>query len=347
MGRGADAGGRNNKANRDRWLGEINDVIFGKKFKDNMTHGWNLALAQLMKVTAPAAAAAETVREVEPDFSFDGKRPTTQEDVKRILFSEEVIRMVHDGRMEQAIALLYKWVYYLTMEGCKLNWISEATSEYMRSMEYKVELGRECARDIRLSMHSIDRIGKKSATNSFVTGIKREIQRKWGIEVLMSSVIHEDDEDLVSGKMEVVDIKSYLPRRVLSDMTRKDGTFFQVRHLNAYDVDVTTRMNAKVDEIVHWAREQSIDEASLQSSISECFSRCGAKTSNDDMKSTFNSFNSPLTSAGGKGAEVGVDGESGNVDDTPTAHVTTDVEPNNYVGYATLLREEGGGRRNQ
>ena len=38
-----------------------------------------------------------------------------------------------------------------------------------------------------------------------------------------------------------------------------------------------------------------------------------------------------------------MDGESGNVDDTPTAHVTTDVELNNYVGFATLLGEEGGG----
>ena len=45
MGGGADACGRNNKANRDRWRGEIKDVIFGKKFKDNMTHGWNLGLA--------------------------------------------------------------------------------------------------------------------------------------------------------------------------------------------------------------------------------------------------------------------------------------------------------------
>ena len=115
-----DAGGRNTIANRKLWRSEIKDVIFGKKFRDNMTHGWNLGLAQLMEIpvsTAAVAAAAATVREVESDFSFNGKGPTTQEDVKRILFSQEVIRMVHDGQMEQAIALLYKWVYYLTIEG--------------------------------------------------------------------------------------------------------------------------------------------------------------------------------------------------------------------------------------
>ena len=42
------------------------------------------------------------------DFSFQGKTPTTQDDVKEILFGEEVTKMMKGGNLSDPIALLYK-----------------------------------------------------------------------------------------------------------------------------------------------------------------------------------------------------------------------------------------------
>ena len=57
------------------------------------------------------------------DFSFRGRTPTTMEDVTKILFGDEVIKMVKDGHFAAAFGLLFKWGYYLTMEGCTSTWV--------------------------------------------------------------------------------------------------------------------------------------------------------------------------------------------------------------------------------
>ena len=47
-----------------------------------MTMGWNTELAKLMKPEENIRGGV--------DFSFRGKTPTTQDDVKEIIFGEEV-----------------------------------------------------------------------------------------------------------------------------------------------------------------------------------------------------------------------------------------------------------------
>ena len=51
------------------------------------------------------------------NFSFRGKTPTTMEDVTKILFGDEVIKMVRDGNLAAAFGLIFQWGYYMTMEG--------------------------------------------------------------------------------------------------------------------------------------------------------------------------------------------------------------------------------------
>ena len=80
----------------------------------------------------------------EVDLSFQGETPTTQADVKEILFRDEVTTMVKSGNLAEPMALLYKWGYYLTMEGCSLNWTTKATKDYIELKGYNVELGNEC-----------------------------------------------------------------------------------------------------------------------------------------------------------------------------------------------------------
>ena len=66
------------------------------------------------------------------NFSFCGKTPTTQEDVKKILFGEEVTQMVRSGSLAEPMALLFKWGYYLTMEGGKSDWAEKAVCGYIK-----------------------------------------------------------------------------------------------------------------------------------------------------------------------------------------------------------------------
>ena len=143
----------NNLAGRRSWLKKIHDEVLGKPYRDAMTMGWNTGLATLMKPEENIRGGV--------DFSFRGKTPTTQDDVKEILFGEEVTKMVKSGNLTEPMALLYKCGYYLTMEGYSLNWTSNATIEYIRIMGYNVELGHNCVIDKQMTINSWNRIGSK------------------------------------------------------------------------------------------------------------------------------------------------------------------------------------------
>ena len=107
------------------------------------------------------------------DFAFRGKTPTTMEDVTKILFGDEVIKMVKDGHFAAAFGLLFKWGYYLTMEGCTSTWAEVATENYIRTQGFRVVLGNRCVGEKHMSSHGWHRIGRKMATNSFQTTLRR------------------------------------------------------------------------------------------------------------------------------------------------------------------------------
>ena len=156
----------NNNAGRNSWLKRIQVEVLGKKYRDVMIMGWNTGPAKLMKPEENTRGGV--------DFSFRGKTPTTQDDVKEILFGEEVTKMVKSGNLAEPMALLYKWGYYLMMKGCLLNWALNATIEYIRIMGYNVELGNNCVMDKKMIIHSWNRIGSKMAIKSFQTNLQQK-----------------------------------------------------------------------------------------------------------------------------------------------------------------------------
>ena len=81
--------------------------------------------------------------------------------MKRILFGDVVTKMVESGRLEEPMALLFKWAYSLLMEGCSHDWVSSTMKLYMESQGYKIELGNKCNGNHEISMHGLHRIGKK------------------------------------------------------------------------------------------------------------------------------------------------------------------------------------------
>ena len=90
------------------------------------------------------------------DFSFHKNRPTTQEDVKTILFGKKVTKMIKRGNFEELMALLFKWGYYLTMEECSVRWTERATAKYISNKGYNIELGNNCVMDKQMSVHCLN-----------------------------------------------------------------------------------------------------------------------------------------------------------------------------------------------
>ena len=247
----------NNDVGRQSWLKKIQVEVLGKQYRDVMTMGWNNGLEKLM--------SAEENISGEVDFSFRGKTPTTQSDVKDILFGDVVTTMVKSGNLAEPMALLYKWGYYLTMEGCSLNWTSKATMDYIKLMGYNVELGNCCEMEKHMSIHSWNRIGRKMAINSFQTNLRRKQAKIWGVRLLTSVLIETPD----SMDMEIVDIREFLPPRVISDMTRKDGTRFRIQRIGPGRVDDHLRVRQRIYDVVHWAKGIEMDRGVVQSMVSD------------------------------------------------------------------------------
>ena len=60
-------------------------------------------------------------------------RWTTQDDIKHILFGPVVTVMVKECQLADPMALLYEWVYYVTMEGRSCDRIPVATFTYVKN----------------------------------------------------------------------------------------------------------------------------------------------------------------------------------------------------------------------
>ena len=135
------------------WKVMAEKQIIDKRIWHYMVQGWNRALKELTQADGKPSATT-THGSVGFDFGFNGCSPCTQDDVKDILFSDEVILMVKSGRHEQPIALLFMWGYYLTMEGCTTTWVEKATEEYINNHKYMVTLGKECAGEKPMTVHS-------------------------------------------------------------------------------------------------------------------------------------------------------------------------------------------------
>ena len=111
---------QNTPANVALWEKKEQNGILGKTYREYMIWGWNTALKELTKKKEKSESRGNS--KFVPDFSFGDNRPYSQEDVRKILFGDTVVGMVKEGNLEEPLALLFMWGYYLTMEGCSLDW---------------------------------------------------------------------------------------------------------------------------------------------------------------------------------------------------------------------------------
>ena len=73
-----------------------------------------------------------------------------------------------------------------------------------------------------------------------------------------------------SGDIETVDIREFLPQRVISDTTRKDGTRFKILRCGPDRVvNNHVRLRSKIVDLVHWANKEEMDRSVVECMMDE------------------------------------------------------------------------------
>ena len=238
----AHACGSRDPENVATWLKMAQQDITGKRLRERMKSGWNDALARFMRTCGG-------------DFAYNGHEPTTQADVQKILFSDELGlgKMTEEGgNLEILMALVFKWGYYLTMQSCSSNWEWDTTVAYIRECKYNVVLGDECVGRRALAKHGMVRIGLKLCVGSFHAYLRIRQAKHWG--VVFEGRLKIDEKD---SNYEVVDIGEYLPATVKRDMGRKSDTRFMVRRV--WNVDKRKLLQSKVAALYSWAKTNGMN----------------------------------------------------------------------------------------
>ena len=238
----AHACGSRDPKNVATWLEMVQQDITGKRLRERMKSGWNNALALFMRTCGG-------------DFAYNGHEPTTQADVQKILFSDELGlgKMTEEGgNLEILMALVFKWGYYLTMQSCSSNWGRDTTVAYIQESKYNVVLGDECVGRRALAKHGMVRIGLKLCIGSFHAYLRVRQAKHWG--VVFEGRLKIDEKD---SKYEVVDIGEYLPATVKRDMCRKSDTRFMVRRV--WNVDKRKLLQSKVAALYSWAETNGMN----------------------------------------------------------------------------------------
>jgi len=138
-----------------------------------------------------------------------------------------------------------------------------------------------------MSSHGWHRIGRKMATNSFQTTLRRKQEQYWGVKLLTSELIRNNNIENTS----VVDLRDYLSPKVINEMSRKDGTKFKYVKFNAGTITKGSVLQQKVGELVHWARDRDIGEDEVKSVITSKFAELDvnvATKDNDESESDDN-----------------------------------------------------------
>ena len=231
------------------WKKLLTEIVFAKSFKNHMTHGFNVGLG---------VASTEVL-------TYGGEMLRSQGDVKRLLFTDSMTKMVKGGEYGIPMACLWMWVYYLSMEGCVSNWVENAVGDYILKAGYHIVLGEQQEEKSVASTHCFYRVGRKAATNSFQTLVRRYQKLHWGVYLKANSLIA--DHDPPNEHFQIIDIGDFLHQNVKSQMHRKDSTRFKIGFQNDKKPDAKTLLDGRVAELLCWAEENGFDGTDVKAAL--------------------------------------------------------------------------------
>ena len=300
--------GRSNDANIELWLNQVKNEILGQKFKDCMKIGWNEALSQLTKQPEKGLPMENGVSD--PDFTFNGKRPVCQTDARKILFDNDVTALVKEGDLERPFALLFMWGYYLTMEGCYMDWAKDATEKYISDEKYQVSLDISCAGLQSMKVHGWYRMASKIAVNSYHTQLRKSQKRAWGMTFEITVRAKSPAVTKEDSLYEVVDIGEYLPQRVKTDIQRVDGTEFVIKRDTGLAMDNQERLRLKIHGLFKWARAHGFDKTAVLQEAENAGEEDGSGTFDTPVKTATEATGGTENDNVGMGLMVGNEGRA-------------------------------------
>ena len=117
------------------------------------------------------------------------------------------------------------------------------------------------------------------ATNSFQTTLRRKQEQYWGVKLLTSELIRNKHTENTS----VVDLRDYLPQKVIKEMSRKDGTKFKYVTFNAGTIKKESVLHQKVGELVHWSKDHHIREEEVKLVVASKFANLDMNVGTKDI----------------------------------------------------------------
>lgn len=238
---------RNIAEHKNAWLDLVRKDVFGNVFKENMVEGWNDGLAKLMSEEGSAGVGGNVI-----NFTFQGRKPTSQNDVTNWLFGGGAVNNIIDEMIKaenyaEPFALLFKWGYYLSMEGGHSTWADTAVNKYIKTKNFKVTLSNNSSGRKNIHRHMWIRIATKLATNSFHQSLRNGQESRWKMKMLIGTTSKH------TGPTVDVDIGEFLPPVVRAEMKRKGGTTFKVAMLDRTE-EATSEdlLKMKLNELWSW-----------------------------------------------------------------------------------------------
>ena len=132
-----------------------------------------------------------------------------------------------------------------------------------------------------MKVHGWYRIASKIAVNSYHTKLRNHQKKTWGWTFEITMRANDEKVTAENSVYEVVDVGEHLPKRVISDMSRVDGTKFVIRRCSGESLSNDERLQWKLESLYAWARKHGFDNAAVQNKIDKYCER--------DVASTFKS----------------------------------------------------------
>ena len=119
------------------------------------------------------------------------------------------MKAVKEGQYGVAIAQILKYASSVTGQGSCSNRFVEGIHKWRAVWDYKFELGDTAVSARRLELHGLVVIARRISCNSYWTGIRNLMARKWGVQLVRGS-----DKGVPEDGEFVVDVENHLPMRL-------------------------------------------------------------------------------------------------------------------------------------
>ena len=165
-------GATTTKSNVQAWVNYAKEHIVGETFKNYLRLPFDKGIQELGALDQKRREKGEEFG-TEVNFLYRGIYHQTKDEVKSIYFGDEVKVLIRAEKYSLLCGLVYKWAPSFSHQNFPGHWAEVAVENYMDAQKCNVILGTERQRDTKMLVHLFVWLGKKMATNSFQTRMRK------------------------------------------------------------------------------------------------------------------------------------------------------------------------------